>query len=150
MRAGSNVPLLTAARVRRIAGVSQRQLDYWDERGLVTASKTTHRGKGIERRYSYTDLIKVRVIKELRQTGLSLQKIQKALRALHKRYPGNKSAGVECLISDGRKVFRSTASGQLEDILAGGQLCFSVVFIDRIEAEVRKKLPDVELHKAAR
>ena len=63
------------ADAKEIVGVSQRCLEYWDERGLVRPSIRKAKGKGTERRYSYEDLVALSVLKRLRDTGLSLQKV---------------------------------------------------------------------------
>jgi len=49
----------TAVAVRRIVGVTQRKLDYWDELGLVSPSIRKARGQGSDRTYSFTDRVKL-------------------------------------------------------------------------------------------
>lgn len=131
----------TASEARKIVRVSQRQLDYWDERGLVQASVRRDRGKGVERRYSYTDLVKLQVVKQLRDAGLSLQRIRKAVNMLKCRDPRRDPLADDILITDGNRLYRITSDHNvLQDILAGGQLAFSVVFLGKLEAKVRKKI----------
>lgn len=131
----------TAAQARRAAGITQRQLDYWEQRGLLRPSLAHPGRRGKDRRYSYTDLVKLRVVKELRQAGLSLQRIRKAVRALKQRDPDMDPLLEEKLITDGQRVFVSTAEvGTLKEILRGGQLAFSVILLGKLEARVRRTI----------
>lgn len=126
----------TAAAARRIVGVSQRKLDYWDERGLVIPSIRKADGKGSDRRYSFMDLVKLSVVKRLRDAGLSLGKIDAAIKILRKRRGGDPLAD-RCLITDGKTVHVMTDDpSALEDVLRKGQLVFTVIAAGQIEAKV--------------
>ena len=95
----------------------------------------------MERRYSYTDLVKLQVVKQLRDAGLSLQRIRKAVNMLKCRDPRRDPLADDILITDGNRLYRITSDHNvLQDILAGGQLAFSVVFLGKLEAKVRKKI----------
>ncbi|MDO8630970.1 MAG: MerR family transcriptional regulator [Phycisphaerales bacterium] len=126
----------TAAAARRIVGVSQRKLDYWDERGLVIPSIRKADGKGSERWYSFKDLVKLSVVKRLRDAGLSLGKIDAAIKILRKRRGGDPLVD-RCLITDGRSLHVMTDDpSALEDVLRKGQLVFTVIAAGQIEAKV--------------
>ena len=81
----------TARQVRVALKISQRRLDYWDELGIVSPKRTAKErgskvnGRGNCRSYSYDDLVRLRVVKGLRDAGLSLQKIRKCLKKLRRR-----------------------------------------------------------------
>ena len=64
----------TSGDVARIAGVSLRQLQWWDERNVVSPRQEGHR-----RVYLPREVVKVSVIAELRRKGLSLKKIRRAI-----------------------------------------------------------------------
>lgn len=66
----------------RIVGVSLRQIQYWDERDFIRPSVKLAGGRGTKRLYSFHDLVCLRVVKDLTDRGLSLQKIRLCLRAL--------------------------------------------------------------------
>lgn len=140
----------TAREVREILGVSQRSLDYWDERGFVcpsrngsgsknTRSKRTTKGRGPMRVYCFDDLIKLKVLKELRSTGLSLASINKGLRKLRKRSPNTEPLD-EVLLTDGKSFQRVRRDGKVEDMLSDGQLVFGVMSLRSLELSVRRKL----------
>lgn len=129
----------SAQDARRITGVSQRRLDYWDERGLVRPSVEKADGKGTVRTYSYHDLVKLSVVKHLRDSGLSLQRIQKAVKVLRNRMKSGDPLKNLRLVTDGKHVHTLTENSKaLEDVLGHGQLVFSVVAVGKIELEVRK------------
>jgi len=128
----------SSGQARRAAGVTQRQLDYWDQIGLVPASIRRAAGKGVERRYAYSDLVKLRVVRELRDAGLSLQKIRRAVGKLRRRDRKQDPLLNEMLLTDGVRIHRLTTDpAVIEDLLSSGQLAFSVVLVGRAENEVR-------------
>lgn len=57
--------------VCEIVGITYRQLDYWARTGLLVPSITAAKGSGTQRRYSYRDLLELKVIKQLLDAGLS-------------------------------------------------------------------------------
>ena len=61
--------------VCRIVGISYRQLDYWARTELVTPSVRDAHGSGTQRLYSFQDLVSLKVIKKLLDTGVSLQRV---------------------------------------------------------------------------
>ena len=94
----------------RIVGVSLRQVQHWDERGLVKPSVREAAGKGTIRLYSYTDLIQLRVVKTLRDHRISLQKIGRSLEYLQSHFPEIKKPLLELkFLTDGETVFILTA-----------------------------------------
>ncbi len=142
----------SAAAAREIVGISQRCLDYWAERGIVTPSVQEATGKGSERRYGFDDLVKLALVKRLREVGLSLQKIRKGLDVMRKRWPKEDPLLDEMLATDGSSFFR-TKGDRVEDILAGGQLLLSVVAVGRIRQDVREtvlQLSEVEVPSRGR
>lgn len=68
--------------VCRAAGISYRQLDYWDSTGLVKPSRNPARGSGTQRGYSIEDIVLLRVVRKLLDTGISLQRIRKFIEYL--------------------------------------------------------------------
>jgi DNA-binding transcriptional MerR regulator len=108
----------------RVTGASQKQLIYWDKTGLVKPSVAGASGRGSRRLYSFLDLIQIRVAKELREQGLSLQKLRKAIHVLKEHPEEVRHPLAELrLITDGKALFRLTSDPEaLEDILKRGQL----------------------------
>jgi DNA-binding transcriptional MerR regulator len=103
--------------VSGIAGVSLRQLQWWDERKVVSPQHEGHR-----RVYFATEVIEITVIAELRRKGFSLQKIRRVLRFLQKEM-GKRLAEVMrpdstlSLITDGKSIFLEDRNDRIIDIL---------------------------------
>jgi len=129
-----------SAHVRRITGLRQRQLDYWDECGIVSPSVRAANGKGSERRYSFSDIVKLRVVKELRGVGVSLQKIREATARLRKQSLDGDPLLDHVLSGDGKTIFWMTKSGQLADALNSNQLVLSIVQVGLIRDDIRESV----------
>src|SRR5207237_3251506 len=68
-----------------IVGITYRQLDYWARTDLLRPSISEARGSGTQRRYSYRDLLELKVIKQLLDAGVSLQSTRRAIQCLRQR-----------------------------------------------------------------
>jgi len=138
----------SAADARQISGASQRQLDYWDDRDIVPASIRRKGGKGRERQYSYTDLVKLRVVVELRQAGVSLQRIRKALGILRDWDPKGDPLAIKRIVADGNDVFVATLDRKtLKSVTERGQLVFTIFVIGDIVNQAQRT---IKLHMQKR
>lgn len=98
----------------KIVGISLRQIQHWDEIGLVKPSIREAAGKGSIRLYSYTDLIQLKVVKTLRDHRISLQKIRRSLEYLQSHFREIKKPLLELkFLTDGETIF-VLASGRKE------------------------------------
>jgi DNA-binding transcriptional MerR regulator len=128
-----------APEVAKIVGISYRQLDYWARTGLVHPSVRDAGGSGTQREYSFQDIILLKTIKNLLDTGVNLQRIRKAigyLRDYLKRSPSGLT-----LLSDGNKIYACESPNEVMDVLSRGQGVFGIA-VDRVvqdvEGSVRK------------
>lgn len=119
--------------VARIAGVSLRQLQWWDERKVVSP-----RHEGHKRVYSSEEVVEVTVIAELRRKGFSLQKIRRVLRFLQ-REVGRRLSDVLNgdsdlhLVTDGRSIFLEDRQDRIIDILKNArQPMFLICVTDQV------------------
>ena len=71
--------------VCRLVGITYRQLDYWARTGLSTPTLAAAKGSGTKRRYDYTDVLELKVIKSLIDAGVSLQRARRAVDCLRDR-----------------------------------------------------------------
>src|SRR5256714_15649803 len=92
-----------APEVCKAVGISYRQLDYWARTGLVTPSVREAGGSGTQRLYSFRDLVQLRVIKKLLDTGVSLQKVRRAVIYLSD-HMGTQPSSIT-LASDGPRIY---------------------------------------------
>ena len=105
-----------------IVGITYRQLDYWARTDLLRPSITEARGSGTQRRYSYLDLLQLKVIKQLLDAGLDLRRARKAIECL--RSSGEDIASANLVIERDRALLRS--GEEIMDILRGGQMIFNI------------------------
>ena len=116
-----------------LTGITARQLQWWDERGIVVPSRQGHR-----RVYSFEDLTEVAVICELRRKGFSLQRMRKVVRFLQKEFSKRLAETVGSssnyhLLTDGRSLFLETSPQQIVDILKNSrQPMFAVCLSDTV------------------
>ena len=106
------------------AGITYRQLDYWARTSLVVPSVRSAAGSGTQRLYSFKDILVLKVVKRLLDTGVSLQNIRKAVD--HLRTRGIKELSNITLFSDGATVYECTSAEEVVDLLAGGQGVFGI------------------------
>lgn len=108
----------------QVAGISYRQLDYWARTKLVQPSIRGAHGSGSQRLYSFRDILVLKIVKGLLDTGISLQNIRKAVEKLD-------SLGVDdlsgiTLVSDGVSVYECRSPEEVIDLLNGGQGVFGI------------------------
>ena len=108
----------------QIAGITYRQLDYWARTGLVVPSIRGASGSGSARLYSFKDLLVLKVVKRLLDTGVSLQNIRVAVE--HLRRHGVADLARLTLFSDGTTVYECTSPEEVVDLLQGGQGVFGI------------------------
>jgi DNA-binding transcriptional MerR regulator len=143
----------------RAAGITYRQLDYWARTGLVEPSVKPAQGSGSHRLYGFRDILVLKIVKRLLDTGVSLQQIRAAVQTLRERGV-NDLAGIT-LMSDGASVYECTSADEVIDLVQGGQGVFGIA-VGRVWREVEGTLaelpteslegaaPDVEDELAAR
>jgi DNA-binding transcriptional MerR regulator len=108
----------------QIAGITYRQLDYWARTQLVMPSIRAATGSGSQRLYSFKDLLVLKVVKRLLDTGVSLQNIRLAVEHLRRRGVGDLARIT--LFSDGTTVYECTSPEEVVDLLQGGQGVFGI------------------------
>lgn len=119
----------TSKQTQEIAGITYRQLDYWARTGLVGPSVTAARGSGSRRAYSYSDLLKLRIIKDLLDRGVGLQQIRDVFRN-HQDILGEDLAGGRLVIS-GSEVLFMTGPDELVALLQRpGQQALALIMLE--------------------
>ena len=140
--------------VSRICGVSLRQLQWWDERKVVSPRQDGHR-----RVYMTEEVVEISLIAELRRKGFSLQKIRRVLRFLQKD-TGKRlnealsSASDVHLLTDGKSIYLEEAPNRIIDLLKNArQPMFLLCVTDqarRLSADGERKPARSETVAAAR
>jgi DNA-binding transcriptional MerR regulator len=122
------------------AGITYRQLDYWARTGLVEPSVRTAAGSGSQRLYSFRDILVLKVIKRLLDTGVSLQNIRTAVE--HLRDSGVEDLAQVTLMSDGASVYECRSKDEVIDLVQGGQGVFGIA-VGRVWREVEGSLAEL-------
>jgi DNA-binding transcriptional MerR regulator len=120
-----------------VAGITYRQLDYWARTGLVVPSMREATGSGTLRQYSFQDVLVLKVVKRLLDTGVSLQNIRTAID--HLREQGIEDLSSITLMSDGASIYECTSDQQVLDLLHGGQAVFGIalgVVVQEVEGSL--------------
>ncbi|MEU4098311.1 MerR family transcriptional regulator [Streptomyces sp. NPDC026673] len=118
-RVGYRGPTACAA-----TGITYRQLDYWARTGLVEPSIRPAYGSGTQRLYSFRDVVVLKIVKRLLDTGVSLQNIRTAVQHLRSSAPAELTRMT--LMSDGATVYECTSPDEVVDLLQGGQGIFGI------------------------
>ena len=126
----------------RITGVSFYNIDYWARTKFIPPSIAEAEGAGTERRYSFSDLLALRVAKELRDAGVSTRSLRRVVDFLRSRH-GLPNPLSEChLIVTGSDVQIATNDKTIMSALKRpGQTSFAFVFdLARTVGEMRQHI----------
>ncbi|SEA36854.1 MerR HTH family regulatory protein [Bowdeniella nasicola] len=129
----------------KAAGITYRQLDYWARTGLVEPSIRGASGSGSQRLYSFRDILVLKVVKRLLDTGVTLQQIRTAITFLHER--GVDDLAQITLMSDGASVYECTSADEVIDLVQGGQGVFGIA-VGRVWREVEGSLAELPTDRA--
>jgi DNA-binding transcriptional MerR regulator len=130
----AEAPGYNSSEVARICSVSLRQLQWWDERNVVSPRQDGHK-----RIYTPEEVVEISVIAELRRKGFSLQKIRRVLRFLQKDMGKRLSEALSAsgdvhLLTDGRTIYLEEAPNRILDLLKNArQPMFLVCVTDQVK-----------------
>ena len=131
----SNVEMsFSGKKVTEIVGISYRQLDYWTRTELISPSIEKGEGSGSRRRYSYKDLLELRVIKNLIDGGIKVEKIREIFEYLKENLDQDVTK-VNLVISGNRTVLVKSGD-ELIDILQKGQGVLNILPLATVKEEV--------------
>jgi len=125
----------------RAAGISYRQLDYWARTQLVEPTVRGAAGSGSQRLYGFRDILVLKLVKRLLDTGISLQQIRVAVTQL--RESGINDLAQTTLMSDGASVYLCTSSDEVIDLVSRGQGVFGIA-VGKVLREVEHDLVELD------
>ncbi|MCX6494826.1 MAG: MerR family transcriptional regulator [Actinobacteria bacterium] len=125
----------------RAAGITYRQLDYWARTELVEPTVRGAAGSGSQRLYGFRDILVLKLVKRLLDTGISLQQIRTAIDEL--RAAGFYDLANTTLMSDGISVYMCTSDHEVIDLMSRGQGVFGIA-IGKVLREVESSLVELE------
>ena len=137
--------------VCRVVGITYRQLDYWARTDLVRPSLADARGSGTQRRYSYRDLVRLKVVKSLLDAGVKLQTARKAIDYL--RDDLGEEWATASLVLDGTNSVLARDGEALVDLVRHGQGVLNIVplgsMVNELDAAIVELAPAASSESAA-
>ncbi|MBT96098.1 MAG: MerR family transcriptional regulator [Acidimicrobiaceae bacterium] len=141
----SNVEMsFSGKKATEIVGISYRQLDYWTRTELISPSIQKGKGSGSRRRYSYKDLLELRVIKNLIDGGIKVEKIREIFDFLKENL--DQDVTKANLVISGNKTVLVKSGDELIDILQKGQGVLNILPLATVKEEIDSAI--VELRPA--
>jgi DNA-binding transcriptional MerR regulator len=118
----------------KVVGITYRQLDYWARTGLLRPSIAEATGSGSRRKYSYRDLLELRIIKTLLDAGIKLESVRDVFKNLRESV-GTDISAANIVISGTSSVVLST-SDELIELMSRGQGVLNILPLAGVKAGV--------------
>ncbi|HUV09965.1 MAG TPA: MerR family transcriptional regulator [Acidimicrobiia bacterium] len=125
----------------QIVGITYRQLDYWDRKHLVKPSLAEAHGSGSQRRYSYRDLVRLRVVKSLLDAGVKLENARRAIEYLREEEGADWQAA--SLVLAGPNSVLARDGDALIDLVRRGQGVLNIVPMGAVVGDVDSGINDL-------
>ena len=140
---GTPVDSYSGKRAAEIVGISYRQLDYWARTDLIRPSLADAHGSGSRRRYSYRDLIELKLIKTLLDSGTKLENIRQAFEYVRDQLGENISSAK--LVLSGSSAVLVRENDELIDVVNKykGQGVLNFLDLDDVTKEVDDAIIDL-------
>lgn len=141
---GKRDEIFTAGLAARLSGVPYRTVDYWARSNFIGPSVVEAAGKGSDRQYSFRDIVALKVAGRLRQAGISLQSLRRAVQYIQKYEKLNFASEVlvgTYLVSDGCEVFAKRGRELISMLRRPGQLVFAwVIDLGGVVKELQERM----------
>lgn len=144
---GGTAPAATAEigfsgrKAAEVVGITYRQLDYWARTDLVTPSLAEARGSGSRRMYSYRDLLELKVIKTLLDSGLKLESVRTVFDYMREQLGEDISAAN--LVISGKSSVLVRSGEELIDVLQKGQGVLNVLPLSGVKDEIDARIVEL-------
>lgn len=130
----------SATQAAEIVGITYRRLDYWARTDLVRPSAEDATGSGSRRRYTYRDLLELKVIKKLLDAGIKLESIRDVFSYMRAHVDTDIAAAH--LVIDGNSVVLCDGD-ELIDVLRHGQGVLNVLPMSGVRDEVDRRIVSI-------
>lgn len=130
------VESFSGKRAAEIVGISYRQLDYWARTNLIRPSLADAHGSGTRRRYSYRDLLELKLVKTLLDNGIKLEQARKAFSYVREQL-GEDVTATRLMIA-GDSVVLVREGDDLVDVVNRyqGQGVLNILALDGVQQQV--------------
>jgi DNA-binding transcriptional MerR regulator len=127
----------TSANTAKIARVTLATLDNWSRRGILAPSITAPAPH--PRRYTFRDLVAIRVLTALRDAGIDLGGLRRVVDYLRKRkgLSATEALVSTVLITDGHDVYEVEEDVPISALRKPGQAVFHVIALGTLVREVQ-------------
>jgi DNA-binding transcriptional MerR regulator len=132
--AGGTVNGFPGRRASEIVGISYRQLDYWARTDLIRPSLADAAGSGSRRLYSYADLLELKVVKSLLDSGIKLEQVRQVFSFVREQLGGDVASAN--IVINGRRSVLVRSGEDLMDALAQGQGVLAVLPLGSVKSEL--------------
>ncbi|MGH9071777.1 MAG: MerR family transcriptional regulator [Acidimicrobiales bacterium] len=145
---GERIEAFRGPDVCKLVGITYRQLDYWARTDLLCPSISAARGSGTRREYSYTDLVELKVIKQLLDAGVSLQSTRHAIACLRENLGADLASANLVLAGAGSVLARSADA--VVDLVRGGQGVLNIVPLGGLVEDLEAAISQFDPSRARR
>jgi len=138
---GSKTEGYSGARAAEIVGITYRQLDYWARTDLIRPSLVDATGSGSRRRYSYRDLLELKVIKSLLDAGIKLESVREVFTYLRDNL--GEDVTTANLVIQGNQAVLVRDGGELIDLVQKGQGVLNVLALAGVVHDVDARIVEL-------
>lgn len=120
-----------------VVGISYRQLDYWARTNLIRPSAADAAGSGSRRQYTYKDLLELKVVKKLLDSGIKLTSVRDVFAYMREHVDTEISSAH--IVIDGSSVILCDGDN-LVDVVRHGQGVLNVLPLSGVKEEVDRQI----------
>ena len=135
----------------RLSGLKRPMLDYLCRQGILEPSLPKRRGRGRRRLYTFGDVVMLRVLAKLLESGISVMRLKQALLALRRHHPEITPTSLPSryLVTNGQYAFLRRSETTLETLDEGGQMAFAfVIELETVRDEVAEEAERMALGRS--
>lgn len=124
-----------------IVGITYRQLDYWARTDLIRPSLTDASGSGSRRQYSYRNLLELKVIKNLLDSGIRLEQVREVFAYLKDEL--GEDVATANLVVNGSQPTLVRSGEEVIDLLQNGQGVLNILPLSGVVDELDSKIVEL-------
>jgi DNA-binding transcriptional MerR regulator len=125
-----------------IVGITYRQLDYWARTNLIRPTAADATGSGTRRQYTYKDLLELKVVKKLLDSGIKLTSVRDVF-AYMREHVDTEIISAHIVI-DGSSVILCDGDN-LVDVVRHGQGVLNVLPLSGVKDEVDRQITSLDV-----
>lgn len=124
-----------------IVGITYRQLDYWARTDLIRPSMTDAAGSGSRRQYSYRNLLELKVVKNLLDSGIRLEQVREVFAYLQDEL--GEDIATANLVVNGSQPTLVRSGEEVIDLLQNGQGVLNILPLSGVIDELEEKIVEL-------